>query len=107
MKHSVQASATYKPKQCTGPMKRIITKAITNEYKTIQTSKSICMELPTNDDIPYKSRKVKMKPTHPEQIVKIDSNMNGSEKILDLLMSHTKRKIKKILLPNCGKSQNG
>ena len=44
MKHSVKASATYKPKRCIGLAKRRIKKSTMHEKRTNQHSKTTCIK---------------------------------------------------------------
>jgi len=53
-------SAIYKPKQCIDPTKKNRNTTF-NDHKSNQPSKSTCMDERTNDDNPYKSRKVNKK----------------------------------------------
>jgi len=95
MKHSINVSATYKPKQCIGPTTKQ-RNTTSNDHKSNQLSKPTCMDESTNDGNPYKSRKVKPKQS---KMLDMDTNMNGSKRGQVEEISHTKRKIKKKLPP--------
>ena len=97
MKHSINVSATYKPKQSIDPTTKN-RNTTSNDQKSNQPSKSTCMDEPTNDDNPYKSRKVNRKPKQ-SQMLEMNQNMNGSKRRQVEVISHTERKIEKKLPP--------
>ena len=97
MKHSINVSATYKPKQRIEPTTKNRNNTF-NDQKSNEPSNSTCMDESTNDDNPYKPRKVNKK-SKQTQMLEMNQNMDRSNRGHVEVISHTERKFEKNLPP--------